>query len=437
MNNVEAADWIPKTDELAVAHEISGISRVEFPIGNTVYETSDWISSIRVSPDGSEVGIVENPTPGSDNGDVLVVGRHGEKKAQTEQFLSVEGLSWSPSGKQVWFVAGPSNEPGWANELHFLDVPGREGLLWRFQGMIRLHDVFQDGRMLITREDWRENLNFRETRETKDARDKDVSWFDGSEIVDVAPDGSEVLFLEMGEAPRTTDLYLRKTDGSGAIRLGEGDWGDRSPDGRWVVASTSNDHELFLIPTGVGNRRPIPTPDFIKTYGEVGFVGADQQIVFAASDGQHWRLYTQDLNGGRPVPVSPEIGQGLPQSFKLASPDGRFVWYRDQQNRLAIYPLDGSAPRLVPGLSPDDVPANWASDSNHVYVYQDEFPLTVSKLDLTTGKKVPVALFNPSDPVGLEGVRAVRMAPDGKSGAYSYIRALSELYLVRDFSIKP
>jgi hypothetical protein len=34
------------------------------------------------------------------------------------------------------------------------------------------------------------------------------------EIVDLAADGTEVLLLEGGEAPRVTDLYLRRTDGS-------------------------------------------------------------------------------------------------------------------------------------------------------------------------------------------------------------------------------
>jgi hypothetical protein len=39
MVDVEAADWTPKADELAVAHKVGGICRVEFRIGTIVYET--------------------------------------------------------------------------------------------------------------------------------------------------------------------------------------------------------------------------------------------------------------------------------------------------------------------------------------------------------------------------------------------------------------
>jgi hypothetical protein len=63
----------------------------------------------------------------------------------------------------------PLNE-GWADELH-----GREELLWRFQGMTRSHDIFRDGRMLVTREDWRGGPNF---RGAQDSEERDLSWFD-------------------------------------------------------------------------------------------------------------------------------------------------------------------------------------------------------------------------------------------------------------------
>jgi eukaryotic-like serine/threonine-protein kinase len=430
MDAVETADWLPKSNELAVADKIGGICRVEFPIGNPVYDTPGWISTIRVSPSGNEIAIAEHGTIGSDGGDVLIVDRQGHKRGQTAPFQSVEGLGWSPSETQVWFVA-QSNNAGWANELHYLDLLGRTGTILHFQGMTRLHDVARDGRMLVSREDWRTFLNFRGVHESKE---RELSWFDLSEVVDLAPDGSEVIFLEAGEAPENEELYLRKTNGEPAVHLGEGDWGSRSPDGHWIISSAASERgELSLIPTGVGVRKPIPPAKFIKVYASPSFLPDGRHIVFAGTDGRGWRVYKQDLESGEPIAITPEIGQGVLQPFRLASSDGKFILARNLQGALTIYPLDGTAPRGVPGLSSDDIPANWGSDSNHIYVYQDQFPTTVFTVDLTTGKRTLVMQFNPRDPVGIVGVRSLRMTPDGKAGAYSYLRALSQLYLVTDF----
>jgi serine/threonine protein kinase len=52
LENVQEADWSPDGSELAVVHELNGQNRLEYPIGNVLYETTGWISSPRVSPDG-------------------------------------------------------------------------------------------------------------------------------------------------------------------------------------------------------------------------------------------------------------------------------------------------------------------------------------------------------------------------------------------------
>ena len=57
-------------------------------------------------------------------------------------------------------------------------------------------------------------------------------------------------------------------------------------------------------------------------------------------------------------------------------------------------------------------------------------PTRVFRLDLSTGEKKPFIQLSPGDPLGLASIRSVRVTPDGKSYAYTYERALSELYLV-------
>ncbi|HEX6906463.1 MAG TPA: hypothetical protein VF154_07655 [Terriglobales bacterium] len=58
--------------------------------------------------------------------------------------------------------------------------------------------------------------------------------------------------------------YVRKTDGSPAVLLGEGAAVALSPDGKWVVAqSPGSPAQLRLLPTGVGEARVL-TQDTIN-----------------------------------------------------------------------------------------------------------------------------------------------------------------------------
>jgi len=54
------ADWHPNGNSLAVIRAGGGKSRVEYPIGKTIYETFNGISDIRFSPKGDRITISEN-----------------------------------------------------------------------------------------------------------------------------------------------------------------------------------------------------------------------------------------------------------------------------------------------------------------------------------------------------------------------------------------
>jgi len=62
-------------------------------------------------------------------------------------------------------------------------------------------------------------------------------------------------------------VYLRKTDGSAAVRLGEGRATALSPDGAWVITRVATDDaaQLMLLPTGPGQARQL-TYDTLKHY---------------------------------------------------------------------------------------------------------------------------------------------------------------------------
>ncbi len=85
-------------------------------------------------------------------------------------------------------------------------------------------------------------------------KERDLSWLDWSTPNDLTADGKTVLFSESGEGggPKYA-VYLRKTDGSPAIRLSDGAGMALSPDGKWALArSNTTPAPLVLLPTGVG-----------------------------------------------------------------------------------------------------------------------------------------------------------------------------------------
>ena len=83
-----------------------------------------------------------------------------------------------------------------------------------------LKDISRDGRVLITRDNERMEINCLPPGETKE---RDLSWHDWSAARDLSDDGKTLLFGIGGDAGGMYySSYLRKTDGSPAFRLGEG-----------------------------------------------------------------------------------------------------------------------------------------------------------------------------------------------------------------------
>jgi Tol biopolymer transport system component len=427
MEDVYSADWSPDGQGLAFVHQIGGHYRVEYPAGKLIFDTTDWISSVRVSPSGDMVAFVVHPLAGDDQGSVMVLDREGKSRVTSAAWASVQGVAWSPSGQEVWFCA---SNAGWANELHALNVSGHERMLLRFPGITRLHDISRDGHLLLSKEQWRASLAFRGPEKTWN---RDLSWLDLSTLSDLSRDGRLVVFSEAGQAVlERTDTYVRRTDGSPAVRLGEGGGGVLSPDQKWaLVATTKMPDQFVLLPIGVGEKR------YLEPYGIIrhmawGWFPDAQQVAFAGSEtGHEWRLYVQPLSGGKPRVIAPEIAQPGAFDSQIVSGDGKFAWARDTDNHIRLYPVDGSPPRLVPGIAATDVWMNWGPDSNSAYVFRsNEIPARVFRVNLTTGQRTFVTDFNLGDVVGLSGLDTIRTTPDGKSFAYSYNHALSELYLV-------
>ena len=187
---------------------------------------------------------------------------------------------------------------------------------------------------------------------------------------------------------------------------------------------------LVLLPTGIGDPKTLPSQG-LRQFAGPSWTPDGKMVAYEATDGHAWRVYLQDLNGGNPSVVTPELSLISPQETQLVSPNGRYVFGRDLEGKGFKYPLDGSSPIEIPGLQPEELFAGWAGDSQSLFFVQpDIYPVKVYKVDVSTGARKVIKEIMPEDPVGLDSVFAMRVSRDEKSIAYSYQRSLSELYLV-------
>jgi hypothetical protein len=226
--NVSSADWTADGSEMAVIRKVEGKFRVEFPLGNIIYESSYWLCFLRISPRSDTVAFAEHEQPSGDVGHVVILDRSGKKIVQSNSFSSLEGVAWPPSAEEVWF--GATEHDAWADEIHALRFNRKERVILRLPGVLRLHDISRGGRILLSRDTWTTGMQFRGPGDTKE---RDLSWLDAPVATDMSADGANVAFTEVGWASGALYLaYARKTDGSPAVRLGEGTWPVFSPDGK-------------------------------------------------------------------------------------------------------------------------------------------------------------------------------------------------------------
>jgi eukaryotic-like serine/threonine-protein kinase len=428
--NVSSADWTADGSEMAIIRHVGGKFRVEFPLGKMIYESDYRLSLMRVSPRGDMLAFAEYEDPVGDSGHVVILDRKGKKITQSRSFPSLEGVAWHPSGEEVWFAA--TENDAWADELHGLRFKGKDRVILRLPGMLRVHDISRDGRILLSRDTWTTGMQF---RGPADARERDLSWLDGPITADLSPDGTRLTFTEVGWSSGGWYLaYARKTDGSPPVRLGEGARPVFSPEGKWVLASqvTLKTHaKLILLPTGPGETRSL-NPGGIQQFTSYGWLPDGKEVYFSGNDGHGWRFYIQDTEGGLPRPITPGISDRLPYyECHRISPDGKLIFARDTNGKAWFYPLAGGEPKAAPGWSPDDIWITWSADGRSTYAYHDQRTfVAVYRLDVATGRRSLVATLAPNDAAGVTSFISVALTPDGKSYAYSFDRTLSELFLV-------
>ena len=116
----------------------------------------------------------------------------------------------------------------------------------------------------------------------------------------LSTDAKVLLFGDRGDTAGTSEAaYLRSTDGSPAVRLGEGNPMALSPDGKWaIVYRNTPDPHFVLLPTGPGQARSLSTTPVVPR-AWVKFHPDGTRIFFVGSvSGQGRRVYQTEAREG-------------------------------------------------------------------------------------------------------------------------------------------
>ena len=107
-------------------------------------------------------------------------------------------------------------------------------------------------------------------------------------------------------AAREHIVGMRKLDGSAPVRLGEGNGGSLSPDGKWVAsAPLTGPPRIVLLPTGIGTAKEITVPLEKVSYPQL-FPDNRHVVFIGAERGHAFGCYVQDIESGRLQAVTPE-----------------------------------------------------------------------------------------------------------------------------------
>lgn len=308
----------------------------------------------------------------------------------------------------------------------------------RAPGSFGFLDVTRDGRGLLATALCRASIVGVVSGATEE---RDLSWLDWSSLTDLSADGKTVLFNEQGQGGNSTyyAVYVRKTDGSSAVRIGEGAAWGLSPDGRWAITTLDvSPPKLVLLPTRSGEARTLERGPIERYVWGAGWFPDEKRVWFNGREAGHDpRCYVQNVDAGKPTPLLPE---GI--KCRVVSSDGKLIAAVDHSGpggKFLLYSGEGKELQLRHDLAPGSEPLIFSPDSRLLYfrlygasatAFGSPIPVPLYRLDLATGKKTLWRELAPPDRAGVENIVKVCITPDARFYAYSYKRCENDLYLV-------
>jgi hypothetical protein len=423
--DVESADWSPDGSDLAVLRRDrqNNADTLEYPLGKAIYHSNrpDWLSHLRISPDGRLIAVLQHNGLNDDRGRILVFDAGGALKFTSEMWNGVYGLAWT-SNHKLWVTATAPQIM--ARQLFEIDLHGGQRQVLDVPGELTVHDVAGDGTALVAMNERRILM-----RAFTQGKWRDFSWLDRTILVTISADGSTILFHEGGQgggALGTT--YIRSTDGSPAVRLSDGYGVDLSPDKRWaLVWLPVVPAKYLLVPTGAGDPKPVTTPN-IPQARPLGFTHDQRGLVWIGRTKENeLQTFATELDGSSPRPMGP------PGTLLMgASRNGRYE-VRVQGNVFQLWDYTQKSSQPIQYIEPNDQLLSLSDDAQWVYLARTTAvpTLKVLHVNLRTGATELVTEVTVTDLAGIMSLSRMSITPDGKTVVLGYVRHLSELYLMQ------
>jgi hypothetical protein len=317
-------------------------------VGQSLYESDNWLSDLSVSPRGDRIAFFVHPPVGGDNrGTVAVLDLSGALSTASPEYASLAGLVWDLSGDEVFYTGSIT---GSRRALFSASTEGKVRAVANVPASLTIHDLSATGQILIGTESTKSGMR---GRGSPDAEERELTWLDWPILRDISADGSLILFDEEGDGGGPAyKVFVRKTDGT----PGGADWGGYgirlSSSARWAITRpVASDARFVIQPIGPGGsaHSRIQRPSRFAWFPGRSTVA--RQYVAAI----------RRITGFRARPGDGTDGAADTGRLHRAqvSPDGESAFVTSSRGELLSWPVAGGEPQPVPGSSPPT--SSWGS----------------------------------------------------------------------------
>src|SRR5262249_44295840 len=201
LEGAQDAEWSADGKNFAVVRKAGGKSRLEFPMGQTVFETAGSLETPRFSPKGDVLACLEHPSL-MDTQALLWLHDLSPRKGPPTRLGPLATLPVFASTRhtsELWFAFARLADS--VTEIRGRSLSGTERVVHREASLMDLLDINSGGDLLLSRTTGGRLIRARAPGE---GAERDLSWLGLSVVVDPSGDGRALLLQERGYGGTTS-----------------------------------------------------------------------------------------------------------------------------------------------------------------------------------------------------------------------------------------